>query len=148
MLQESVLSKHASCPPSVLCSAARCACHHRAHQLHGTTNRARTYARAQSKHLSELTSLSFLQAQFSACASALASVLCHPRARRHHRPAQAAWDPGPPSCSKFSLEGFMITSLGPLVVAMRVMWQQLLEYCARPLPRAPWVVPDGSHRRQ
>ena len=38
-------------PLTGLCSAARCACHHRAHQPHETTNRARTYARALSTHL-------------------------------------------------------------------------------------------------
>ena len=40
-------------------------------------------------------------------------------------------------CSNLSLEGIRITSLGPLVMAMRVMLHQLLDYCARPLPQAP-----------
>ena len=39
-------------------------------------------------------------------------------------------------------------SLGPLVVTVRVMLQQLLEHSARPLSQTPRLVPDGSHRRQ
>ena len=48
MLQESTCQRHASCPLSVLCFAARCECHLRAHQLHVPTYRARTSARVRS----------------------------------------------------------------------------------------------------
>ena len=48
MLQESTCQRHASCPPSVLCFAARCECHLRAHQPHVPTYRARTSARVRS----------------------------------------------------------------------------------------------------
>ena len=43
------------------------------------------------------------------------------------------------------LEGFWITSLHPLVMTMRVVLQEHLEFCARHLPQAPRLVPDGSH---
>ena len=34
------------------------------------------------------------------------------------------------------------------MVTMRVVLQQLLEYCARPLSQTPRLVPDCAHRRQ
>ena len=89
--------RHASCPPSMLCSTARRACHFRLHGPHETTNRARTYARAHSMHLSQLMLLASPPTRCSTFASAQASVLRHSRAHRPHRPAQAAWDPTRPT---------------------------------------------------
>ena len=53
-------------------------------------------ARAPSTRLSQLMSLAFPPAQYSAFASAQASVLHHPHAHRPHKPVQAAWDPTRP----------------------------------------------------
>ena len=101
--------RHASCPLSVLCSAARCAFHLRAQRPHETTNRARTYARAQSTHPSQLMSIAHLLTQYSACASALAdafvirmlAALTSPHKLRRTQP-------GPPGSSKLSLEGRLV----------------------------------------
>ena len=41
-----------------------------------------------------------------------------------------------------------MTSLSPLVMAVRVMLQQLLQRGASPLSQTPRLVPDGTHRRQ
>ena len=59
----------ASCPPSVLCSAVKSACHLRARQPEKTTNRARTYARALSTRLFLPMPLACPPAQCSTCAS-------------------------------------------------------------------------------
>ena len=80
----------------------------------------------------------------SACASAPRSVLHHLRDRCHdespHQQREA--QPGPPGCSKLSLEGLRVTSFDPLVVTKRVVLKRLLENSARPLPSAPRLVPD------
>ena len=94
MSQESSMS---SCPPSVLCSAAGCACHHRARQPHRTTNRARAYARALSTRLFLPVSCACPPTQCSTFASSQASVLRHPHVHCLRGPAQAAWDPTRPT---------------------------------------------------
>ena len=58
---------------------------------------------------------------------------------------QCGTHPGPPSCSKLSLEGLRISSLDALVMAMRVILTQHLENGARPVPRAPQFMPDHPH---
>ena len=91
MLQESTLSlKHASCPPSVLCSVAGCACHHRVHPSHKTTNRARTCERALSTRLFLPVLHICMPTRCLLSAAFHASVLHHPHVRSPHRPVQAA----------------------------------------------------------
>ena len=131
--------KHASCPLSVWCSAARCVCSHHVHQFRETTNRARTCARAPSTHPSQLASLACRPAPNSACVSALqrqSFIICMFAAFISPHQQRGA-QPNTPGCSKLSLEGLRIASLVPLVVAMRVVLKQLLENGARPLPQAP-----------
>ena len=89
--------KHASCPPSVLGSAAGCACHLRARQHHGTTNGARTYARAVSTHLSLPMLRVYLPTRCLPFAAFQASALRHPHVHCLHRPAQPTWDPTRPT---------------------------------------------------
>ena len=107
-------ARHASCPPSVLCFAARCECHLRPHQPHVPTYRARTSARVRS------TRPSLPMQRDSQLTVSLPSGT--PPASVHR-----GTQPSPPSCSEFRLEGLRITPLDPLVVTVRVMLQKLLQ---------------------
>ena len=118
MLQESTCQRHASCPPRVLCFAARCECHVRAHQPHVPTYRARTSARVRSMRPSlPMQRASRLTQTLPRRQSIVDCMLAAIKSPHQHRGTQ----PSPPSCSEFRLEGLRITPLDPLVVTVRVM---------------------------
>ena len=120
-------------------AAAKCVSHLHVHQPRETRDHARTFARARATHRSRL-------APSSTYASASASVPHHLCPRCHHGPAPATWgQPSPSGRNMLSLEGLKIPTLAPLVVAMRVTLQQLLEDGTRPLTQVPWLVPDRPH---
>ena len=99
---------------------------------------------AHSQELEPRTGPGWLQAQLTPLPPRqflIISVLAATMGLHLQRGAQSS----PSGRNMLSLEGLKIPTLAPLVVAMRVTLQQLLEDGTRPLTQVPWLVPDRPH---